>query len=151
MTDSVSNQEPSRKVLFEGFSAEELLSLPDHELDMWAFTGEPLAFRIGSASILGEFRRQDDRLVIELAQIDEGGEGVLVALAALARRYSASRGLHAVEWIVHAIDCAKPNLKLRRVLQRRGFVIDKVEGVGEAYHLVDELTDSGAASDTSLR
>jgi hypothetical protein len=130
VADSVSDQKPGRKILFEGFSAEKLLSLPDEELDAWAFTGEPLAFRVGSASILGELRRQNNRLVIELAQIDEGGEGVLVALAALAKRYSANRGLRGVEWIVHAIDCAKPNLKLRRVLQRRGFVVEQIGGVG---------------------
>jgi hypothetical protein len=47
--------------------------------------------------------------------------------------------LRAVEWIVHAVSCAKPNLKLRRVLHRRGFTIQQLAGVGEAYHFVDRI------------
>ena len=27
-----------------------------------------------------------------------------------------------VEWLVHALTCAAPNLKLRELLERRGFV-----------------------------
>ena len=45
--------------------------------------------------------------------------------------------LSVIEWIVHAVTCAKRNLKLRRDLQRRGFVIRQFEGAGEAYHYVD--------------
>jgi len=46
----------------------------------------------------------------------------------------------AVEWIVHAAHCAKPDLTLRRVLERRGFVISKLPTVGEAYHKLEEIT-----------
>ena len=135
----MSAQDRTREVLFEGFTAQEILSLPNEQVEQWVFTGEPLAFRVGSAEILGEFRLQGQRLVVELAHIDEGGEGVLVALGALARRFAAIRGLRAVEWIVHAIDCAKPNLKLRRVLERRGFEIEHLEGVGEPYRCIEDL------------
>jgi hypothetical protein len=31
------------------------------------------------------------------------------------------------------------NLKLRRMLERRGFVMEQIEGVGEAYHLIDSF------------
>ena len=141
-----------QNVLFEGFTPEEILALADDEIEAWAIVGQPLAFRIGSATVLGEFRLEKDRLVLELAQIDEGGEGILVSLAALTRRYAKRRGLRAVEWIVHAIDCAKPNLKLRRVLKRRGFVIEQVDGIGEAYHYLDVLNDpSGTDLETSRR
>ncbi len=71
--------------------------------------------------------------MIELAQIEGGGDGVLVSLASLSRRYAKMHGLVAVEWIVHAVSCAKPNLKLRRVLEGRGFIVKQIEGVGEAY------------------
>lgn len=30
----------------------------------------------------------------------------------LARRFADARGLDSIEWIVHAVSCAKPNLKL---------------------------------------
>lgn len=128
------------EVRFEGFTAEEILALPQDQVCGLVLTGEPLVFRIGSATVLGEFRTHGDRLVIELAQIQEGGEGVLLALGALARRYATLHGLAAIEWIVHAVTCAKPNLKLRRVLQRRGFVIRQLQGIGEAYHYIDVVS-----------
>jgi hypothetical protein len=87
--------------------------------------------------LLGSFKITRDRLVIELAQIEGGGEGVLVSLASLAKRYVRLRGLSGVEWIVHAVSCAKPNLKLRRMLEHRGFTIEEISGIGEAYHLVE--------------
>jgi hypothetical protein len=71
--------------------------------------GQPLVFRAGSATILGSFKRYTSRLVIELAQIEGGGEGVLISLAALVKRYATLNGLTEIEWIVHAVTCAKPN------------------------------------------
>jgi hypothetical protein len=141
LTDAIvvamSANDGRREVRFEGLTADEILALPQDEIGALVLTGRPLVFRIGTATILGEFKTHGNRLVIELAQIEEGGEGVLVALGALSRRYATLNGLAAVEWIVHAVTCAKPNLKLRRVLQRRGFAIRQLEGIGEAYHYVD--------------
>lgn len=97
-------------------------------------TGRPVVFRAESATILGEFRVDGKRLQIELAQIEGGGEGVLLGLGALARRFACLNELSSVEWIVHAVHCAKPNLKLRRVLEHRGFVISKLPTVGESYY-----------------
>lgn len=125
------------KIHFEGFSDEEILSLPFDQIDALILNGEPQVFRIGSATVLGEFRHTVDRLVIELAQIEGGGEGVLTALASLAYRYARQTGITEIEWIVHAVTCAKPNLKLRRVLERRGFTIRALEQAGEAYHRMD--------------
>ncbi len=131
--------QPRHEVLFEGLRDEEILNLPSEEIDQLVLLGEPIVFRIGSAVILGSFRINSDQLVIELAQIEGGGEGVLVSLASLAKRFAQLRGISRVEWIVHAVSCAKPNLKLRRVLEHRGFSIRKIPGVGEAYYLVDSL------------
>jgi len=69
-----------RSVTIEGYTPDELLALPDEQLDAFVFVGEPLLFRAGTATILGEFRIVEDRLIAELAQIDGGGEGVLPAL-----------------------------------------------------------------------
>jgi hypothetical protein len=134
-----------REVLFDGLREEEILNLPQEEVENLILLGEPLVFRVGSAELLGSFRIARDRLVVELAQIEGGGEGVLLALASLTKRYAALRKLSGVEWIVHAVSCAKPNLKLRRMLEHRGFTIRNVEGVGEAYHLV-ELSSDGSSS-----
>ena len=93
----------------------------------------------GTAEILGELQIKGENLIVELAQIDGGGEGVLPTLTSLAHRYAQQRGLKKVEWVVHALNCAEPNLKLRRVMERRGFQIVDIEGIGRAYYKVHEI------------
>jgi len=128
---------PQREVLFEGWTESEILHLPKETIEELIMLGEPLVFRAGSATVLGSFKIDSNRLVLELAQIDGGGEGVLAFLGSLARRFARLHSLSAIEWIVHAVSCAKPNLKLRRILKRRGFVVTQVADAGEAYHLID--------------
>ncbi len=128
-----------REILFEGLSSEEILNLPQESLNGFILLGEPVVFRAGTSTILGSFKAEADHLVIELAQIDGGGEGVLMSLGSLVRQYAVQHKLQYVEWIVHAINCAKPNLKLRKILDRRGFVVKELPGVGKAYHLIDSI------------
>jgi len=33
-----------------------------------------------------------------------------------------------VDWRVHAVDCARPNLRLRALLERRGFAVEESDG-----------------------
>jgi hypothetical protein len=128
-----------RRVLIEGYSLEEIDSLPSDQIDAFVFCGTPILFRAGSATILGAFERETDRLILELAHIDGGGEGALPTLAALAIRYAQREGLAHLEWRVHAVNCARPNSKPRRVLERRGFAIVDIAGVGPCYHFTDHL------------
>ena len=128
-----------RTINIEGYSSDEILALPDDQLDAFVLSGRPIVFRAGTAEILGEFKIKDESLIVELAQIDGGGEGVLPTLTSLAQRYAKQRGLKRVEWVVHALNCAEPNLKLRRVMERRGFQIVDVEGIGKAYYQVQEI------------
>jgi hypothetical protein len=128
-----------RLVTIEGLTPDQILGLPAEELDALVFCGEPLVFRVGTAEILGSFRVSGGALVVELAHIDGGGEGVLPTLAVLAERYARRMGLTALEWRVHAVHCARPNLKLRRVLERRGFQVRDVPGSGECYHLIQPV------------
>lgn len=116
------------------------MSLSDPDLDALLLHGEPLVMRIGSAEVLGRFAVADQKLVIELAHIDGGGEGVLLSLWLLAEQYARRRSLPQMEWIVHAVNCANPNPKLRRVLERRGFRVEELPGIGEAFHLIHPLT-----------
>lgn len=127
-----------REILFEGLTPEAILELPAQEIEQLVLTGEPLIFTAGSARILGEFRRSSDRLNVTLAQIEGGGEGVLPALTILIEKFARSQSLTAVEWIVHAVHCAKPNLKLKRVLERKRFVVKEVDG-STAYYLYKKL------------
>ena len=128
-----------RQIDIQGYSADEILNLPDEQVDEFVLCGRPIVFRAGSAEILGEFKINDQSLVVELAQIDGGGEGILPTLTSLAQKYARKRGLNKVEWIVHALNCAEPNLKLRRVMQRRGFQIVDIKDGGQAFYLVDEV------------
>ena len=139
MEKEVGARAKSREILFEGFREEDILSLSKEDVDQLIFVGEPIVFRVGSATVLGSFKVAGEQLTIELAQIEGGGEGVLPALASLARRYAVLHGLLRVEWIVHAVSCAKPNLKLRRVLERRGFSIKQITAIGEAYYFLDNV------------
>lgn len=126
-------------VTFEGMTADEILDSPIEDVDALVFTAEPLVLTVGSAQILGQFSVERERLVIELAQIDGGGEGVLPAIGSLAAKLAKQRGLSQIEWQVHAVTCADPNPKLRRMLERRGFEIREIEGSGEVYHQVADL------------
>ena len=103
------------------------LQLPDEDLAALIAVG-PMVFKVGTADVLGQMRLGNDRLIIELAHIEGGGEGVLFTLSRLAESFARQRGIGAIEWIVHAVNCAKPNVKLGRVLERRGFVVNDVPG-----------------------
>ena len=83
----------TRKISIEGYTPDAIMALPDEQLNAFIFTGEPLIFQAGSASILGEFRRSTDRITIELAQIDGDGEDVLPTLWRLAERYAQTQKL----------------------------------------------------------
>lgn len=131
-----------RAISIEGYTPDEILAFSDEQIGEFVVGAGPLVLRTGSAEILGEFRLAPGRLVVELAHIDGGGEGVLPALWMLTERYAKMRGLSEVEWIVHALNCAKPNLKLSRVLKRRGFIVTNVPDIGEAYHFIHRLSDS---------
>src|SRR5258707_60295 len=84
------------EVLFEGYTEEEILTLPKEQIEAMILTGETLVFRAGTAEILGEFRVDNNRLRIELAQIEGGGEGVLLRLGALARRFDSGISISSV-------------------------------------------------------
>lgn len=131
----------TEKITFAGLTADELLGLAQDEIDALVLTGRPVVFTVGSAQVLGSFAIEDSKLRIELAQIDGGGEGMLIAIAALCRRFAKQRNLAAVEWVVHAVACAQPNLRLRQLLERRGFVVRDLPMVGRAYHLYDPVSN----------
>ena len=121
-------------ILVEGRTEAEILALPTEQLEVLVLSGEPLVLRAGSAQVLGTFRKSGTQFVVELAQVEGGGEGVLLALVGLARKVGLRFNCESIGWTVYAVDCAKPNLKLRRVLLRRGFEVS-----GSAYRLTEQL------------
>ena len=121
------------QILIEGYTSDEVFHFPLPELEALIFTGEPIELKIGSAKILAQFQKTEYLLTLELAQIDGGGEGVLLTLALLVEKYAQLTSLTEIHWIVHAVHCAKPNLKLRRMLIRKGFQLKELDGVGLVY------------------
>ena len=120
-------------LLLEGYTADELLELSPSELRTLIARDEPLVFKVGTADVLGRFNVVGETLFVELGHVDGGGEGALPVLASLVERFARREGVAFVDWRVHAVHCANPNLKLRRVLERRGFVVKNIAGVGECY------------------
>jgi len=106
----------------EGYSADEILELVSGDLHDTVFSGQPIVFTVGSAQVLATFRLVPGELIAELAHIDGGGEGVLVFLSSVLRKFANQNDVRSVHWIVHALTCAAPNPRLRALLERRGFV-----------------------------
>ena len=129
-----------RIVTIEGFTPDEILSIPDADLDAWVFSAAPIVFRAGTAEVLGQFQVVNSRMTAELAHIDGGGEGVLPTLKTVLRRIAERRGLKEIEWLVYATNCATPNPKLRRVLERSGYTVATDAKRGDLYRLVEGLS-----------
>ena len=121
-------------IKIEGYMSDDLLALRPGDLDA-LIAGRPVVVRVGTAEVLVECRHDATTLVLDLAHIDGGGEGVLPALVVFADRFASVRGFTAIEWIVRAANCARPNERLRRVLERRGFIVRDVPGLGECYYM----------------
>ncbi|MEQ9089802.1 MAG: hypothetical protein RIE52_01860 [Balneola sp.] len=129
------------KIDFEGVSIDEILSLPEDELDDLIFCNSSIVFNAGSAEILGKFSIDKSKLVLELAQIDGGGEGVLPSISSLAHKIALQRNLEFIEWIVHAVNCHDPNLKLRYILDKRGFKVREMPNIGSIYYQLQKISD----------
>jgi hypothetical protein len=129
-----------RRVLIEGYTLDALLQASDDFLHQLIFTDEPVVLNIGSARVLGQFRLDPEEIVVQLAEIDGGGEGVLPTLWSAVTLYAKQRQIKRVHWVVHAVSCAKPNLKLRRLIERRGFAIRETADYGRAYYYLHHIT-----------
>ncbi len=125
-------------ITIEGYTQDEILSFSSENIDEFLLCNTPVVIKIGSAEILCEFRQRENRLIVELAHIDGGGEGILPTLLVFIEQYAKRKGLKQIEWRVYALNCANPNLKLRRIIERKGFVAKQFES-GMAYHLLQEL------------
>jgi len=128
-----------KRIDFEGLSVDEILSLSEEEQNELIFCNSSIVFEAGSAEILGKFSVNDTKLIIELAQIDGGGEGVLPMIMSLAFKFSKLRKLNFIEWIVHAVNCHDPNLKLRYILDKKGFQVKEIQNIGSVYYQLQKI------------
>jgi hypothetical protein len=97
ITRRLGSLERLRQLWRAPFTKDEILRLTAETIEGLIVLGEPLVFRVGSATVLGSFKLSSDRLVIELAQIEGGGEGVLLSLGSIARRYATLRNIVGIE------------------------------------------------------
>jgi len=121
-----------REILIEGLVPESWVNLTPEEMDALVLNDEPVVFRAGTATVLGRFTADADVLRVELAHMDGGGEGVLRTLHRIAHAVAVQRGLTEICWTVHSANCARPNPKLNRVLQRIGFQLEETKS-GPTY------------------
>ena len=121
----------------EGYALEDVLKFPVEELLEYVESDIPVIVAIGSAEVLCEFRVNNGVLVAVLAHID--GEGVLRAAHRLLSNVAPRMGCTGLRLIATAVNCADPNLKLRRLLERLNFIVESTDEYGEAYVLSEKI------------
>ena len=128
---NVKHMKQRRKIRIAGLDTQELLQWSQSSAFQGIiFTGEPVIFSVGTSEILGVFSRSKDWIKVVLSHIEGGGEGVLLVLMNAIRNFAKTEAITEIRWVVHAVDCPKPNPKLPRILELKGFHIidDPIDG-----------------------
>ncbi len=115
-------------LLIEGYKTEQLREALGSDLESEILKGRPIVARTGSAEILIALAVEGATLRAELAHVDGGGEGVLLAIMGVILRIARRRQLK--EWLVFATNCARPNPRLRPIVEHRGFVVREIPPTG---------------------
>ncbi len=127
-------------MLIDGMTQDELLKLDD--LEGFVLAGRPIVFSVGAAEVLAEFTKSGQVLSVEIAVVEQGGEGVLPVLIDTIERAALARDFAAIEWTVLARNCATPNPKLMRVLEKIGFEVRRLDSGAEFYWQRRSINDS---------
>ena len=131
---------PKRELSIDGIKPNELVKLDD--LEAYALAGRPIVFAIGQAEVLAEFSKSGKVLFVEIAVVEQGGEGVLPVLIDTIERAALMREFTAIEWSVYARNCSTPNAKLMRVLEKIGFEVRQFDRGPEYYWQRRSTNDS---------
>ena len=134
-----------KQLLIEGFLPDELPESLGPALEAEVVNGRPLVARVGTAEILFSLVIDGDLLRAEFAHVDGGGEGVLSTLLAVVVRLARRRGATEIEWLVFATNCARPNPRLRPILEKCGFVVREVADRGFCYYRRDQVARGDGA------
>jgi hypothetical protein len=127
-------------LLIDGIKPNELINLD--ELEAYAISGRPIIFSVGEAEVLAEFSKSGKVLSVEIAVVEQGGEGVLPVLIDTIERAALMREFAAIEWSVLARNCSVPNPKLMRVLEKIGFEVRQFDSGAEFYWQRRSTNDS---------
>lgn len=131
---------PKHELLIDGIKPSELINLED--LEAYALADRPIIFSVGEAEVLTEFSKSGKVLSVEIAVVEQGGEGVLPVLIGTIERAALMREFDAIEWSVLARNCSAPNPKLMRVLEKIGFEIRQLDSGTEYYWQRRSTNDS---------
>jgi hypothetical protein len=126
-------------LLIEGYTPDELLDALVPDLAAEVLSGRPLIARVGTADILLALRLDNDVLTAEIAHVDGGGEGALPTLFGLIKRLAESQDVRIVRWHILAARCARPNPRLRPILERCGFALAEPPSFGLCFQREDIL------------
>lgn len=117
----------------KSLSMNDLTSMSRVELEALVRAGAPIDVLFGADRLRVRFKVVDGAVRIEVMEVVAAGDGVLMNFATgcrtLARQSRATR----IDWIVHAAACAAPNERLQGVLTSRGFALQDVPEIGQAY------------------
>ena len=130
----------SDPIRIEGYMLEDILAFPVEEVIAYVEARVPVIVSVGSSEVLCEFHVRGETLVVVLAHIDGGGEGVLRATHRLLANTARGIGCSKLRIIATAVHCADPNPKLRRLLERLSFAVEATDNYGEAYVLVETIS-----------
>ena len=78
-------------------------------------------------------------MVAELSRIEAGAERTFPPLWRLAGQLAVWLALSGVEWFVDPACCDQGHLKMRKILESRGFEVKEVAGRGQVYHFSYDL------------
>jgi hypothetical protein len=111
----------------------ELASMPRAELEALVREGTPIDVRFGADRLRVRFTIVDGAARIEVLEVVAAGDGVLTAFASGCRNLARQSRVRSIDWIVHAAACAAPNERLQGTLTSRGFALQNVPEIGQAY------------------
>lgn len=129
-----------RELLIDGIEPNEIVNLDD--LEAYTLAGRPIVFSVGEAEVLAEFSKSGRVLSVEIAVVEQGGQGVLPVLIDTIERAALMREFHAIEWTILARNCSTPNPKLMRVLEKMGFEVRQLNSATEFYWQQRSTNDS---------
>ena len=117
----------------KNLSMNELTSMPRSELEALVREGTPIDIRSGTDRLRVRFRIVDSAVRIEVLEVVAANDGVLTSFASGCRNLARQSRVRRIDWIVHAAACAAPNERLQGALTSRGFVLQNVPEIGQAY------------------
>lgn len=123
----------------KSLSMDQLTSMPRANLNALVTEGLPIDINFGADRLRVRFTVVDDSVRIEVLEVVVSSDNVLTNFAGGCRNLAMQARVPSIDWLVHAAACVAPNERLPGVLTSRGFVLQTVPGVGQAYRRTESI------------